>query len=349
MKEEEKVKKDKKGVLHRIVIGFVLGIMVCLLVYVLLAVYFKKDETVNNTGNENQEEVVDDEHTSEQDEEDATEEETEAVLNPEDYGNVAWATTLLASDTLVPTTADNLIQGDAPAGIETPQGGCTDGEYYYQAYIHMDTNSDQFNNECVIAKYDLNTGKLVKESEKLQLNHANDITYNSKLDCLVIAHNQPIANCITYLNPETLEVIKQFAIDYYMFSIDYNAKRDQYVIGQTSSQTFLVLNSDFEAVSEVFQPSKRTSSYTTQGMACDDDFIYFTFYKSNVISVYDWAGNFVTLIEMEEYIQDARYEPENLTVIDGEIYVGCGKKIGNGGFYAFKLSGFVPKPETETE
>lgn len=264
--------------------------------------------------------------------------------NPAEY-----VAAIKAAETLVPTTVDSLIEANAPVMANTPQGGCTDGEYYYQAYIINDSSSDQFNNPCVIAKYDLETGKLVKETEVLQLHHANDMTYNSKLDCLVIAHNQPVANCITYMDPDTLEIIDQFAIDYFMFALDYNATTDQYVIGLTSSQTFCILNSDFEAVTEVFQPSTRTNGYTTQGAAIDDDFIYFTFYRSNVISVYDWEGNFVTLIEMEEYIQDARFEPENLTVIDGEIYVGCGKKIGDGGFYAFKLSGFVPKPETETE
>lgn len=341
------MKTDTKKILRRIIIGFLLGLTICLLIYVLLAMFFKKNTFVSNTENVKHEKLVNEEQNGEK--EQGIEDETVISLKPEDYGNVAWATTLLASETLVPTTADNLIRANALATANTPQGGCTDGEYFYQAYIATETNSDQFNNRCVIVKYDLKTGSVVKESEPLQLNHANDMTYNSKRDCLVIIHNQPVANCITYMDPDTLEVTDQFAIDYFMFSIDYNATTDQYVIGLTSSQTFCILNSEFEAVTEVFQPSTRTKSCTTQGIAMDDDFIYFVFYKSNVIGVYDWDGNFVTLIEIEKFVQESRYEPENLSVIDGEIYVGCAKKIGDGGFYVFKLSGFVPKPETETE
>lgn len=44
-------------------------------------------------------------------------------------------------------------------------------------------------------------------------------------------------------------------------------------------------------------------------------------YVENVITVYDWDGNFVTLIHLS-----VQGEPENLTVVDGIIYVVTGYK-----------------------
>ena len=191
----------------------------------------------------------------------------------------------------------------------------------------------------------MGTQKVVATSEVMQLNHVNDITYNSKLGYLVVCHNAPLSNLITYVNAETLEIVDTFAIDYFLYSIAYNAARDQYVVGLTGTKTFQILNADFEAVSDVIQPTKRSNSSTTQGGACDDDYIYFVLYKPNIVTVYDWDGNFVTLIELDTVISPSNYEPENITVIDGEMYISCGQKNAT----VFKLSDFVAKPEEAKE
>ncbi len=75
---------------------------------------------------------------------------------------------------------------------------------------------------------------------------------------------------------------------------------------------------------EVYEPTPLTTGYVTQGVTCDDNFIYFVLYQKNVITVYDWEGRFVTLVSLSS-IQD---EPENISVVDGQIYIGVGTGTG---------------------
>lgn len=477
------MKKEKKGILQRIVIGFVFGIMLCLLIYLLLAMYFKKDETVHNTGNKNQEEVIDEEYTSEQDDKESTTEEDtanvstakEMVIDGSDTKIVAMQTNGEEVVVTDPNATDNtkltlmqngiryfklvypagtdeeleLLQninssieeltgyqlpsssdaeskgtyevligetnreesqtvksqlgnsgyaikivnkkivivgsssyctrkamtkfidflkagklGDVSRGalkvnntfsyaynlsgslqetvaasevlyaetsvvlnVELPselsgwqeQGGCTDGTYYYQAYIKRDDTSNQENNQCRILKYDM-SGNLVRQSEILSLNHANDITYNNKLGCLVICHNVPNNNRLSYMNPDTLEIVGSVDMEYKIYSIDYNAATDRYVVGISGGQTFRILDSNFNTLSEAYQPTSQTKGYTTQGVAVDDDFIYFVLHNKNVVVVYDWDGEFVSLIHLDIA---ANIEPEHISIVNNTLYIGC--------------------------
>lgn len=252
---------------------------------------------------------------------------------------------ILGTSEVMTASCEELYSIAAPtADIITVQGGCIVGDYGYQAFMRRDGGSDQANNHCMILKYDAKTGEVVKQSEILQLNHVNDITYNSRRDCLVVVHNAPFANLLTYINPDTLERIDTFAIDEFIYSIAYNAKRDQYVVGISGGQTFKLLDADFNALTEAFKPSDLTASYTTQGASCDDDYIYFVLADPNAIMVYDWDGNFVTKIDID--MPSSEWETENLTVSNGEIcftLARAAKQTAN----VFKVTGLTPK-ETET-
>ena len=59
-------------------------------------------------------------------------------------------------------------------------------------------------------------------------------------------------------------------------------------------------------------------------------------YNRNVITVYDWDGNFVGVIELDV----GNIEPENISVVDDTICVGCAKN----GMTLFKV---IPKLKTE--
>ena len=169
------------------------------------------------------------------------------------------------------------------------------------------------------------------------LNHANDITYNSKLDLLVVAHNNPNRTHISFVNPETLEITETKVIEYKIYCIDYNAKTDTYVIGLSGGQTFRIVDADFKAVSDVFQPTEQTSGYTTQGCACDENYIYFVLYNKNVITVYNWRGEFVTLVTLNI----GSIEPENISVAGDALYVGC----ASNGCRVFELTLITPSEE----
>lgn len=323
-----KGEKIVKGILN----GFMLGLLLCVVAYVILAFVYKRPTSTAMSGTTI--EVVDREFEKiDQSKYKVTE-------------NKKLAEEFAAAEVLIPSKFENLFTIQPPAmDVEIVQGGCTDGKYVYQLFYCADMNTDGFNNQCVIVKCDVKTGKVVATSETMQLNHANDVTYNSKLGYLVVCHNAPLSNMISYVDAESLKLVDTFATENYMFSLDYNATRDQYIVGLIATKTFQILDADFKAVTDVFQPTKAYRSSVNQGAACDDNYIYFIYYKTNVINVYDWDGNFLTSIELESKIESRNYEVESLTSINGEMYIFCGQ----GKATVFKVSDFIPKPEEIAE
>ncbi len=223
-----------------------------------------------------------------------------------------------SSDTVVAKTATKLAELEMPLDTTGFQGGYTDGRYYYQTFIRGDKLSNEIDNDVYIVKYDLKKQKVLEQSESMKLNHANDLTYNSKLGYFVVAHTNPNRYKVSFIDPKTLTIVKTVALEYMLFSIDYNEAYDRYVVGIAGGKTFRILDSDFKNVGneEAYQPSDRTDKSITQGMCCDDSYIYFALYDPNIIAVYDWDGNFITIIELS-----LPGEPENITVIDDKIYV----------------------------
>lgn len=204
------------------------------------------------------------------------------------------------------------------------QGGWTDGVYYYQLFIKKDTASDEENNIVKLVKYDLATGKVVKTSEDLGLNHANDLTYNPKRNLFVAVHNNPNRKKLSLIDPETFEVVDTVTLDCKIFSLDYNETRDQYVIGVAGGQKFRLLDADFKFVSDtVYEPTSLSKGYTTQGVTCDDKYIYFVLYNENCLTVYDWGGNFISYVKL-----NISGEPENLSVVGNDIYISSAHSDG---------------------
>ncbi len=242
-----------------------------------------------------------------------------------------------AGATLKAQKTDEICTVRSPNPTNWPQGGCIKDGYYYQAFILKDTGSNEEKNTVMIVKIDLETGTIVKTSAALRLNHCNDITYNARLGQFVVCHNNPNRTQVSFLDPDTLKVVGTRDIGHKIYSIDYNARRNCYVVGFSGGQTFGVLDSEFTLIDGPFTPTDRTKGYTTQGVTSDDRYIYFVLYKENVITVYDWDGEFVTLIELA----GIENEPESIAIVRNEIYVLCGL-AGKG--QIFRLSGFFPKP-----
>ena len=326
------MKGEKKKIVKGILNGFILGLLLCVVAYIVLAFVYKRPTSTPTSG--------------------ITTEVAEREFEKIDQSkykvteNKKFAEEFAAAEVLIPSKCEELFTISTPAiDVDLVQGGCTDGKYVYQLFYGADLTDEQFNNKCVVVKCDLKTGKVVATSEAMQLNHANDVTYNSKLGYLVVCHNAPLSNMISYIDAETLELVDTFATENYMFSLDYNATRDQYVVGLIATKTFQILDADFKPVTDVFQPTKAYRSSVNQGGACDDNYIYFIYYKTNVINVYDWDGNFLTSIELESKIQSSDYEVESLTSMNGEMYIFCGQ----GKATVFKVSDFIPKPEEIAE
>lgn len=223
-----------------------------------------------------------------------------------------------------------------------PQGGYTDGKYYYQAFINKDTASNEANNKVTLVKWDMETGKSVMEVTNYVLNHCNDITYNPKTNRFIVSHNNPNRTKISILDPETLEILETKTIDYKIYSIDYNETRNEYVIGVSGGQTFRILDENFRSIRGAYQPTRRTQGYTTQGVTCDENFIYFVLHNQNVITVYDWYGKFVTLIKLSV----GSIEPENIGIVNEVIYISCGSASGKAKvFRVDELTALPPEEE----
>jgi hypothetical protein len=189
-------------------------------------------------------------------------------------------------------------------------------------------------------KHVLATGRLLQTSPVLDLNHCNDITYNPKRGLFVVCHNNPYRTKLSYVDPETLTVVGTETIGNSIYSIDYNPTTDRYVVGLSGGQSFCILDADFKVVSRVNDPTPRTKGYTTQGVTSDDRYIYFVLYHKspNVITVYDWDGKFVTLIELDI----GTIEPESIAIVRHEIYIFCGLS-GEGRLY--RIGDLTPKEQ----
>lgn len=208
------------------------------------------------------------------------------------------------------------------------QGGCSDGSYMY--FCMINSGSPQY---AYVCKYDLKTNKLVKTSELLPTDHSNDMTYNSKTNEIIVLHNSPRNAMLTMLDPETLEIKRTMTVMFNMFCIDYQPERNAYVIGISGGQNFSILDENFR-VHRDYIPLGTTrfevqsTGYTTQGVVCDKEYIYFVQYKENVVMVYDWNGNFVNRIPLSI---PSNTEPENISIVDDYFYIACNNSSWTGG------------------
>lgn len=266
-----------------------------------------------------------------------------------------------------------------------PQGGCTDGTYYYQALIYdANTTGDTYDksydssDRVYIRKHDMENDSTVKISGDLNLHHANDITYNPDLQyngrkgLLVVIQNHPVYTRLSFVHPDDLTVIDPEEItdlngekmvwawpveiaseettytDKYIefsnasiikggiYSINYNAVYKKYVVGLSGGQKFTFLDASLKEEGTVYSSTSKSDNFTTQGNTCDDGYIYFILYgnkmdaegaelqyNSHIITVYDWDGNFVTVLEIPTDSILLAQEPENISIYDNKIYISC--------------------------
>lgn len=187
----------------------------------------------------------------------------------------------------------------------TVQGACVDGDYAYFAFMNGSV--------CNIAKFDAHSWEYIEKEKIINMGHSNDMTYNSDKDYLVVANNAPYYDVITLIDPDTLAPIKDVKIDEDIYSIAYNASRKCYVVGLSGTYDFALLDSDFEVIEEF---DGVNTGYTRQGGDCDDDYIYFVQSGGhNLLVVYDYEGNHITDIPMDD-----TDEVENIFHIGNTFY-----------------------------
>ena len=203
----------------------------------------------------------------------------------------------------------------APEGLKdhykVQQGCATDGTY---GYFILESQIDY---KCSLWKTDLATWEVLDVRYELPLDHGNDMTYNPKLNQLVVVHNKPRYNMISFVDPETLEIVDSKELSVNMFSIAYNETRDQYVVGLSGSKDFAILDSEFNVIETHMG---KDLGYTTQGCDCDDTYIYFPMWDkpnyANYIFVYDWDGNFINTVKLK-----SMDEVESMCHVGDQFYI----------------------------
>ncbi len=222
------------------------------------------------------------------------------------------------------------------------QGGCSDGErYYYQILMHYE-RSNRERDYSYIAKIDLKEKKVVKYSELLNLDHGNDMTYNSSKNLLMVVNNKPHPTRITLIDPESLEVVGYEEAPLPIFALEYIPELDVYAAGISGEYSFCFLNNDLSLIDgRKYSMNQSAKRYTKQGLYADKNLIYFIFWDGyhakledfqNTISIYDHSGNYKGDLDFNLGVQ----EPENLSVMNGELFAVCGREDGEPIIYHFE-------------
>lgn len=196
------------------------------------------------------------------------------------------------------------------------QGGCFNGKNLYQVFISKDESSARVVRKNVV------TGEEIY-SEPLPLHHGNDMTYNPNTNQVLVCHVSDML--VSIFDADTLEHIETRQMERGGSSITYSPERDEYLLG--SNLFKCVKASDFSDAGDLFTAHPDTDGLTTQGIASDKDHVYSLLCKGLghakydcYVAVYDWAGNYESLITFK--VEDG-YEPENISIVDGEMYVLC--------------------------
>ena len=216
----------------------------------------------------------------------------------------------MVADGLTPTADYTEILHTPKQGqYSISQGAASDGTFVYIALRNSDDSG------AVIAKHRLDDGSFVAVSEPMNLGHANDMTFNTEKNLLVVAHGQKQGKIITLVNPDTLEFIEDVNIEKGAGAITYNPATNAYAISQ-GGKSLHMLDKDLGYVTS--HERTKLEGYTAQGMGSDENYIYFPMSGSgqNILDTFDWDGNRICQV-----ILPTPHESESLFYVNGRHFV----------------------------
>ncbi len=192
------------------------------------------------------------------------------------------------------------------------QGAAADGTY---GYFIMESQHEY---KGSIWKVHLDTWEVEKSVYAIDIDHGNDMTYNPKTNQLIVVHNKPNYETLSFIDPDSLTVTDTLTLPFKMYGICYNESRDEYVVGISGEgYRFFVLDKDFKVINEF---NGKDTGLVKQGMACDDQFIYFPQNSQdqtvNKIIVYDWSGNYINEIRVK-----SMQEIESMFFVGGKAII----------------------------
>jgi cell wall-associated NlpC family hydrolase len=256
---------------------------------------------------------------------------TQTVLNPVTVNAIAVSN--------IPYTTAFTLQ--MAQGKSVLQGATTDGKYIYACSV------DTANNLVELRKFDLQGNLKGSKDLGKQLGHCNDMTYNSKINRLVVAHYSEKKYVI--VNPDDLSVVStENSSGNRVDSICYNADTDKYVVnGGLYSSNFTFEKSLFDQgtggdIDD--QLGNGASSGARQGIYCDNQNIYVmrtpisagkAIGDNTLIAKLDWDGKIVAAYKI-----GIRAEAESMFGLNGTLHIAY-----NNGNYV-KLSGGDSRKDT---
>lgn len=237
----------------------------------------------------------------------------------EEETSVATEKPLLRSDVTYTASAEKLFTfRSSDPEYYTVQGGHFNGEYFYVAEILHGADGHE---KVRILELDID-GELLRESDPLLLDHANNISYVPKWDALLVTHCQaPEGHNARYslVDPETFEITETDDLEYPFFAMAYCPSNDRFASGEWSGQTLDVWDGDMNPLlhRDVEYPGS-----LSQGVFANAEGIWFVRSSQNgypaEIRVYDWDLNLLHEIPLK---LSGNIEPESINIVDGEIYV----------------------------
>lgn len=191
------------------------------------------------------------------------------------------------------------------------QGATTDGEY---AYMIMENQKESL---CSIWKVSMETWEVANVAYGLELSHGNCMAYHPERGQLVVVHNKPRYNVISFVDPETLEIVEDVELGFRVFSMAYNPNSDQYVFGLSGGYDFVITDGEFNVIKTC---TAQNTGLVTQGVDCDDTYIYFPQCSKdstvNQLVVYDWEGNYVNTVRVSAF-----QEIEDIFHVGDKVYI----------------------------
>ena len=193
------------------------------------------------------------------------------------------------------TTSISLIDAysDSEGNVySVPQGSCTDGKHIYVIL----SNNEKQNYRSALAKIDIETLELVSVTPGLDVGLSNDLTYNTKTGEIIIVHNSPNADKVTFIDADTMETTREATLDLDIYALAYNSAEDCYYAGLSGGYDFVKLDENLTQVSLPY--SGYPIGYTRQGMDCDGRYVYFALADKNSVAIYRADGTLVNIVTL---------------------------------------------------
>lgn len=187
-----------------------------------------------------------------------------------------------------------------------PQGVVFDGSRFYMTNF----SNDKPESRVILSVFD-DKGNLIRTSEKLDLDHANSLTYVPKKNALYVASCQSNDDEAAYyrysvIDIESLTIVEQAEKEKPFFALGYSSEKNMFGSGQWSGETLDIWDGDFNHITSV---NVLTHGTLSQGVYCTDEGIWFirSHQKGYVteLLLYDWEGHLLHEILLPEFAEEA--------------------------------------------